>query len=104
MTKALQMGSFVTHEAHPEHGLGRVVAMGAFATRVLFTRGGLRVFRAEDTQRLRTVASPPVAEVAALDEKERALAAGVVQPPVGAAPEPTPPKKRARKGATAVPS
>lgn len=99
MTKPLVMGSFVVHEAHPEHGLGRVVAMGAFATRVLFSHGGLRVFRADDTQRLRSVAAPAAADVAVLEEKERVLAAGVLEPPAGDPPKATAPKKRTRKAA-----
>ncbi len=99
MTKAIVMGSFVVHEAHPEHGLGRVIAMGAFATRVLFSHGGLRVFRADDTQRLRSVASPPAADIAVLEEKERVLAAGAADPPSGDPPKAAAPKKRARKAA-----
>ena len=79
MTKTLGNGSFVVHEAHPEHGLGRVVGIGAFATRVLFSRGGLRVFRADDTNRLKSVGQPSAADVALLDAKESALASGLLE-------------------------
>lgn len=72
--RPLEKGSFVVHEAHPEHGLGRVIAVSAFATRVLFTRGGVRVFRAQDTQRLKNVSAPAAADVELLEAKALALA------------------------------
>ena len=99
MTRPLEKGSFVVHEAHPEHGLGRVIALGTFATRVLFTRGGLRVFRAEDTQRLKSIAATAAADVALLDSKELALSSGQADTP--AADPAKPLKKRARKAAAA---
>ncbi len=74
MSRPIETGSFVVHEAHPEHGLGRVIAIGSFATRVLFARGGLRVFRADDTQRLRSVSTPAAEDVALLESKALALA------------------------------
>lgn len=98
MTKPLQQGSLVVHEAHPEHGLGRVIEMGAFATRVLFARGGLRVFRAQATQALRTVATPSAEDVALLEAKERAFASGAAEQP--AADPPKAPRARARKAET----
>lgn len=94
MTRPLEKGSFVVHEAHPEHGLGRVIAMGTFATRVLFARGGLRVFRADDTQRLRSVTSPTAEEVALLDSKELALSSGQADVPLADPPKPAKPRSR----------
>ncbi len=95
MGASIGHGSYVVHESHPEHGLGRVIASGEFAMRVLFSNGGIRVFRADDTGRLRNVPSPAAADVAALDERERAHAAGRVEFP-SATPKPPAPK-RARK-------
>ncbi|MBI1945143.1 MAG: hypothetical protein HYS27_05575 [Deltaproteobacteria bacterium] len=100
MTKPLQQGCFVVHETHPEHGLGRVIAMGTFATRVLFARGGLRVFRAEETQRLRSVATPTAEDLALLVSKEAAFASGKSELP--AADPPKAPKPRARKAPAAA--
>ncbi|OGQ26035.1 MAG: hypothetical protein A2138_19070 [Deltaproteobacteria bacterium RBG_16_71_12] len=97
MSRPIETGSFVVHEAHPEHGLGRVIAIGSFATRVLFARGGLRVFRADDTQRLRSVSTPAAEDVALLESKALALASGQGDMPV--ADPPKAPKKRVRKAA-----
>lgn len=69
----LARGSYVVHGDHPEHGLGRVIGVSAFATRVLFTRGGVRVFRAADTIRLKNVGTPAAADISALDSKMQAL-------------------------------
>ena len=102
MLKPIENGSFVVHEKHPEHGLGRVVSMGAFATRVLFQNGGVRVFRAGDTSPLKSVTTPLAADVAALAAKEAAMHNGVVDVP--SAPDKPPPaaKKASRKKKSAT--
>ena len=97
MGKPIEKGSFVLNETHPEYGVGRVLAAEAFATRVLFPKGGVRVFRATDTGRLKSVSTPPPADVEILDAKEAALASGVVDPPLGA--KVAAPAKKKRKGA-----
>ena len=97
-TKPIEQGNFVVHEKHPEHGLGRVLSTGAFATRVLFQNGGLRVFRAGDSSTLKSVASPAAADIAAIAAKEAAMQAGVVEAPVGAEkPAKAPPKAKKKK-------
>jgi hypothetical protein len=94
--KPIEQGSFVVHEKHPEHGLGRVVSTGAFATRVLFQHGGLRVFRAGDPSALKSVNAPAAADVAVLAAKEAALHSGLVDAPVGD-PKPVAPAPKAKK-------
>jgi hypothetical protein len=83
MSKPIEKGIFVLNEAHPEYGVGRVLAVETFATRVLFPKGGLRVFRASDTGRLKAVAAPPPPDLELLEEKEAALARGAPDLPVG---------------------
>jgi hypothetical protein len=101
MSKAIEKGEHVRHEARPEYGVGRVIAVGVFATRVIFPTGGLRVFRAHDTVRLKVVATPSAEDLAILDGKVAALAAGTPDMPKAkskpAADKPA--KKRAPKKA-----
>lgn len=99
MAKPLEKGGFVVHESHPEHGLGRVISIGAFATRVLFTRGGVRVYRAEHTMLLKGVTSPAAADVAQLEAKELAFASGHIDAPAAAAARAEKPSKRRTKAA-----
>lgn len=103
MSKAIETGSFVHCEAHPEYGVGRVIAMESFSMRVLFSEGGLRLFRAGDMGRLRWTSAPSSDVVELLTSREGELAAGTFErrtpktPPVE-----EPPKKRApRKKAAA---
>jgi hypothetical protein len=92
------MGSFVSNDKHPEHGLGRVLAIGAFATRVLFERGGVRVFRAGEPNQLKVVLKPDPAAADVLAAKEAAMAQGVTEAPLGPVkPPPAPPKANKRK-------
>jgi hypothetical protein len=97
MPNVIEKGSFVLYEAHPEYGIGKVIAMEAFSSRVLFPEGGLRLFRSEDMTRLKNVSQPPQDAVALLASREAELARGVLpqmipkNPPAPVAP----PKKRA---------
>src|SRR5688572_9855147 len=97
-TNPLQPGAFVRHEAHPEHGVGRVLSVDSFSARVLFQNGGLRVFRAGLTAQLKNTTPDPEA-VESIAAKEAAMAQGITQTPIGPKPEPVaPPKpKRAKK-------
>ena len=96
MSSAIAKGNFVQMEAHPEYGTGRVLDVGAFTTRVLFPVGGLRVFRQDDTERLRGSTAPSAADLAILVQKEADLARGINHrlPPK---PDAVPAKKAARK-------
>lgn len=78
MSKPIEKGCFVSIEAHPEYGVGRVLAVETLVTRVIFPQGGLRVFRAADHGRLKTTAVPNPADVAILEKKEADLARGIV--------------------------
>ena len=102
VSKAIEKGCFVQNEGHPEYGVGRVLEVGAFATRVLFPNGGLRVFRVEATQGLKTVAAPAAGDVELLAQKEAAMASGIFDH-LGR-PIPEPPKKRTRAPKKAVPA
>lgn len=93
MSRPIEKGSFVVHEKHPEHGLGRVLSVGEFATRVLFQSGGVRVYRASALVTLKSVLTPAPADAEALAAKELALASGEAQVPIGAT-KPAPPKAR----------
>jgi hypothetical protein len=98
MTKPLEKGGFVVHGAHPEHGLGRVLSIGAFATRVLFTHGGVRVFRVDAPSDLTSASHPAAEDIALLEQKEAAIAHGptvVMKVPSAAKPR----KPRARTAA-----
>lgn len=77
MSKAIEKGSFVHIEAHPEYGVGRVLAVETFVTRVLFPQGGLRIFRAGDHERLKGSPAPAAPELEMLDKKEADLARGI---------------------------
>ena len=78
MTKAIEKGSFVNAEAHPEYGVGRVLVVDTFVTRVLFPLGGLRIYRADDLSRLKGVSAPSTQDIETLDRKEANLAKGIV--------------------------
>jgi hypothetical protein len=99
MSKVIEKGDFVRHEGKPEYGVGRVLAVEVFATRVLFPSGGLRVFRAHDTVRLHTAPTPSVDDLAILDGKQELLTRGVPDMPRGkpAAEAAAPKKKRPKK-------
>ncbi len=99
-SKPIEQGSFVVHEKHPEHGLGRVVSTGAFATRVLFQNGGMRVFRAGDPNALKSVTAPAASDVASLAAKEAALQNGVVDAPTAPPKAPAPAPRAKKKKAT----
>ena len=100
MSKPIEKGSFVSIEAHPEYGVGRVLAVESLVTRVIFPQGGLRVFRVADHGRLRTTAAPPAADVAVLDKKEADLARGIFDHlGTGKKEEPAAKPKRAKKAA-----
>lgn len=99
MSKAIEKGSFVRCEAHPEYGIGRVVAMEEMSTRVIFPEGGLRFFRAADMGRLSVVATPAKAEVDLLDAREREIADGTHRRLVPKNPEPPPVKAAAKRKA-----
>ena len=83
MSKAIAKGSFVVHEKHPEHGLGRVIDFSTLAIRVLFQRGGLRVFRNTAAVPLAGVTSPLPADIEQIAAKEVAMAQGAVDLPSG---------------------
>lgn len=88
MEKPIERGSYVQDTRHPEYGVGRVLNAGAFATRVLFVRGGLRVFRVDEGGKLRTSAPPPAEELEALSAKEARLSQGLLlEPAPDAAPK-----------------
>jgi hypothetical protein len=97
-SKPVEIGGFVVHEKHPEHGLGRVINVGSSAIRVMFQHGGLRVFRVGEPHPLKNVVTPAPADVEAIAQKEAAMASGVVETPTGvtkpAAPAPKTPKKK----------
>lgn len=78
MSKPIEKGSFVSIEAHPEYGVGRVLAVETLVTRVIFPAGGLRVFRIADHGRLKTTTAPNAADVAILEKKEADLSRGIV--------------------------
>ena len=101
VTKPIEKGNFVINQNHPEHGIGRVVATTAFATRVLFLHGGVRVFRTDDNGVPLKTATPLPADVEALALKEAAFATGVVDTPTGPPPKPAPKAPRAKKPKTA---
>lgn len=73
--KPIEKGLYVQDSKHPEHGVGRVLVAGSFALRVLFLKGGVRVFRQEDATRLRTSSPPSADELEALNQKEAVLVA-----------------------------
>lgn len=103
MSKAIEKGSFVSIEAHPEYGIGRVLAVESLVTRVIFPAGGLRLFRAADHGRLRTTSAPNAADVAVLDKKEADLARGIFDHlGTGKKEEAPAKKKRASKKAAAA--
>ena len=77
MSKPIEKGSFVSIEAHPEYGVGRVLIVESLVTRVIFPAGGLRVFRAVDHGRLKSTAAPNAADVAILEKKEADLTRGI---------------------------
>ena len=90
VTKPIEKGNFVVHQSHPEHGIGRVLSTTAFAMRVLFLHGGVRVFRVDDSAAPLKATTPLPADVEALALKEAAFAHGVVDAP--SAPPKAPPK------------
>lgn len=101
MEKPIERGSYVQDTRHPEYGVGRVLNAGAFATRVLFARGGLRVFRVDEGGKLRTSAPPPPEELEALSAKEARLSQGLLLEPAPDAPKkPVKAKAAKRKSAT----
>jgi hypothetical protein len=101
VSRPIEKGGFVHNESHPEYGTGRVLAVEPFSTRVLFSQGGLRVFRAADMTRLKGVAPPPASDIELLDAKEADLAKGV-QDHMANIVEKKAPKKRASKKAVAA--
>lgn len=73
----LAKGNFVSAPEHPEYGVGRVIAVDVYVTRVLFPGGGVRVYREDDLDRLKSVRAPGADELAVLDQKEGNLSRGV---------------------------
>lgn len=103
MSKPIEKGSFVSIEAHPEYGVGRVLAVESLVTRVIFPQGGLRVFRIADHGRLRTTSAPGAADVAVLDKKEADLARGIFDHlGTGKKEEPVKKKRASKKKAEAA--
>lgn len=94
MPQAIEKGSYVLCEAHPEYGVGRVIAMETFSARVLFPAGGLRLFRTEDLARLKRAATPPQDDVALLETREDELARGAYETRAPKTPDPVPPPKK----------
>jgi hypothetical protein len=74
-----------------------VLDIGAFATRVLFQKGGLRVFRVGSVDHLRTIATPATADIEIIAQKEAAMAQGVVEHLGKEGPPPPPAKKKASR-------
>jgi hypothetical protein len=99
--KPIEKGSFVSLEAHPEYGVGRVLKVDTFATRVLFPKGGVRVYRAGDMARLKSVAAPVGPELDTLVKLEEDLEKGIAM--VVPREKPEPKKPRAAKKAGAAP-
>lgn len=91
---AIGKDDFVISDAHPEYGLGRVLAADAFSTRVLFKDGGVRVVRAADVGKLRVVDKPATHDVEMLEAKEALVAQGVHDRMPPKKDEPPPPKAR----------
>ena len=100
MSKAIAKGSFVVHEKHPEHGLGRVLDVSTFAIRVLFQQGGVRVFRTATPAPLKDVVNPQPADVEQIAAKEAAMAQGQLEVPSAPAKADAPKPKRKSKAKT----
>lgn len=77
---AIDKGSYVRAEAHPEYGVGRVLAVDTFSTRVLFSTGGVRVYKNSDMGRIKT-AQASEDDKTALDAREAKIAGGFVDAP-----------------------
>jgi hypothetical protein len=93
---AIDKGSYVRAEAHPEYGVGRVLAVDAFSTRVLFSTGGVRVYKNSDMGRIKA-SQASEDDKAALDAREAKIAGGIVDAVPGAKPAKAAAKPRASR-------
>lgn len=98
---AIDKGSYVRAEAHPEYGVGRVLSVDTFSTRVLFSTGGVRVYKNSDMGRIKA-SQASEDDKTALDAREARIAGGVVDSPApkAAAAAPKPKASRAKKKST----
>ena len=78
MENAIDKGSFVLVDTHPQSGVGRIVAINSFMARVVFATRGLRVYSAGDVELLRNAPAPAADVIAALDAQETTFARGGV--------------------------
>ncbi len=97
---AIDKGSYVRAEAHPEYGVGRVLSVDTFSTRVLFSTGGVRVYKNSDMGRIKATAANDD-DKAALDAREAKIGGGTVdapQPKPAAAAKPRASRAKKRTG------